>query len=170
MVSRSQLLRGDFQGVKIDIRPPWAIEELRFTDLCTRCGECADNCHTSIISKGRGGFPVIDFKVGECDFCGECVSTCSPGALTFLSDSEKGQPWNINVVIGEKCLTHQNVVCQVCGELCEVQALRFMPRVGHVPEPELNIETCTGCGACISPCPVDAISVVAAGQQTRENL
>ena len=35
--------------------------------------------------------------------------------------------------------------------------LRFTPRQGGVPVPQLEEDRCTGCGNCVSVCPVSAI-------------
>jgi ferredoxin-type protein NapF len=34
-----------------------------------------------------------------------------------------------------------------------------MPRLGGVPVPRLAEDLCTGCGNCVSACPVSAIDV-----------
>lgn len=58
------------------------------------------------------------------------------------------------------CLALQGVVCQTCSDRCDVSAIRFMPRIGTTPHPELLTDRCTGCGDCIPDCPVQAVRLV----------
>ena len=44
---------------------------------------------------------------------------------------------------------------------CDTSAIRFRPRIGGVPLPEVDAAACNGCGACIAPCPVSAVQRVA---------
>lgn len=66
------------------------------------------------------------------------------------------------IAFAEHCLAFQNVVCRTCGETCEVQAIRFSPRLGAAAEPRLQNELCTGCGDCLAVCPTAALSLVSA--------
>ena len=151
--------RGFFRGrprPKAEIRPPWALPEAEFIDHCTRCNDCLKACPTTILIIGDGGYPSVDFSIGECTFCGDCLTSCQPGAL----HQEPGKAaWAYKAAIGEDCLPRQGVECRVCGDFCEVRAIHFAPRMGGSPLPEINPETCTGCGACAAPCPVTAITV-----------
>ncbi len=139
------------------IRPPWARREDEFIDRCTRCNDCLTACPQHILVAGDGGYPTVDFSAGECTFCADCLKACQPQAL-LRADPE--QPaWPYKAVIGEDCLPRQGVECRVCGDFCDVRAIRFPPRLGGNPLPEIDAEKCTGCGACVAPCPVVAVSV-----------
>ena len=156
-ISRMQFLRGDYSGKNSPIRPPWALPEHTFTSLCERCGECIDKCPTHIIHKGRGDFPVIDFKSGECLLCGDCVDTCKPGALKKINGE---QPWSVHASIDTAtCLAYRNVECRSCYDPCEASAVNMTPRIGGVSVPVLNRTVCTGCAACFAVCPVQAINM-----------
>ena len=157
-VSRLQFLQGDFTGKRVVIRPPWALEENQFVEICTGCGECVDHCPSAILRKDRGGFPAVDFSAGQCEFCAECVSHCQTGAL-LLRKNPTDTPWQLKAVIGEQCLTFQSVVCRTCVEQCESFAIEFRMNAGRVPRPELDLSQCNGCGACYGSCPVNAISI-----------
>ena len=37
-------------------------------------------------------------------------------------------------------------------------AIRFRPTLGGVSQPELDRAACTGCSACVAPCPTHAIA------------
>jgi ferredoxin-type protein NapF len=136
-------------------RLPWAKPDADFTDACTQCGECLKACETQIITKGVGGFPTVDFEKGECTFCQKCADICPENA--FLATNEA--PWQITAKINETCLAYQNVECRTCAEECEPRAIQFSHNVGRVAQPKLDSELCTGCGACLSVCPVSAISM-----------
>ena len=156
-VSRMQFLRGDFTGKETPLRPPWAINESLFLEICTQCGECISHCPTHIIKPARANFPVIDFNSGECLFCEQCVDACEPHALL---KARKSSPWSIKVSIKEDvCIAHQGVECRSCYDPCGVRAITMPPRLGGISIPVVNTTNCTGCGACFSVCPVNAISI-----------
>lgn len=158
-VSRAQFLRGDISGRKRPFRPPWALDEYEFTETCTRCGDCIKACAEGILVEGRGRFPVVEFVRGECTFCEACVADCKPQALRFESEDELGEPWQLDIRLGHTCVIQKGVVCQVCGEQCMENVFRFRPQLGGMVQIELETEKCTGCGACIAPCPVNALSL-----------
>ncbi|HNN09095.1 MAG: ferredoxin-type protein NapF [Rhodocyclaceae bacterium] len=154
--SRRNFLRGRVAAHKAQQRPPWAVAEATFTDLCSRCGDCARACPTRIIRQGDGGYPTIDFAAGECTFCGECVAACQTGAL---KRSAELAPWHLRATIGDTCIARKGVECRICGEQCGEAAIRFIPQMGGIALPQFDPDRCTGCGACVGPCPVQAIGV-----------
>lgn len=154
--SRRNFLRGKFSTRKGSLRPPWALAEDDFLAACTRCGECVRACPTHIVVDRDAGYPAIDFGEGECTFCADCVTSCAPGALK----RDPGQaPWTIVAAINDDCLARQRVECRVCGELCAAGAIRFPPQAGGIALPLLDPARCTGCGACVAPCPTRAIAL-----------
>ena len=161
-VNRMQFLRGDFSGRRAPVRPPWALPDQRFTEACTRCKACVSACPNGILIQGRGGFPEVDFSRGECEFCGACALVCTPGALVPPANTA---PWAIKVSIDASCLTRHGVVCRTCGEQCETGAIRFHIGARGVATPTLDAAQCTGCGACIAPCPSAAIRVCRAADE-----
>ncbi len=156
-ISRRQFLRGDFSGRKaVPLRPPWALAEAAFLKACTRCGECVSACPQLILAPGKDGLPRVDFGRGECTFCGKCVEACQPHAL---EKREGMPPWRLKARIQSNCLAKSNVVCRACGDACAVQAIRFHPVVMAAAQPEVDGSLCSGCGACVKPCPAQAIEV-----------
>lgn len=157
-INRGQFLRGDWRGAKgASLRPPWALEETIFAEQCDRCNDCIKKCPENILISGRGGYPVVDFSIGECTFCEECVDACKPGAL--LKHQDEAAPWGLTVIIAENCLAKNAVICRSCGEVCDERAIHFSLRPGGVSIPEFDQAACSGCGACVRPCPVQAVSV-----------
>lgn len=155
-ISRKQFLRGDIRGTRAPLRPPWAVGEGEFVELCTRCDDCIRSCPEHILIRGPGGFPAVDFSRGECTFCHACADVCRPGVLYYKTELP---PWQMTLQISDACLARQGVVCQVCAEHCEAGAIRMRPQPGWVPVPEVNAGSCTGCGACYRPCPTHAIRI-----------
>jgi ferredoxin-type protein NapF len=159
-INRAQFLRGDFSGRSAPIRPPWSLAEDAFVEDCTRCGDCIRACPQQILDKGRGGFPQVDFSRGECLFCGECVQVCTPGALAGWSpQADSDTAWSVRARIADRCLARQGVECRSCGDACETAAIRFRLVAGGVSQPLMDVTACTGCGACYSVCPVQAIEL-----------
>lgn len=155
-VSRAQFLRGDFGGNRQAFRPPWAVAEAGFVELCNRCGDCLGACPEKILEKGRGGFPQVNFLLGECTFCGECNKVCKSKALRQDADAA---PWALKAQIAPACLALNQVVCRSCGETCPTGAIRFRVASGAVARPEVDPAACSGCGACVGPCPVAAVTL-----------
>jgi ferredoxin-type protein NapF len=154
--SRRNFLRGRFSRRPAALRPPWALAEAAFLQVCTRCTDCQPVCPTGIISNSDSGYPVLDFRRGECSFCAACVDACSTGAL---QGAPTQPPWSLRASIGERCLATQQIECRICGDQCLAGAIRFVPRVGGVSLPVVDTSRCTGCAACFAPCPTEAIRI-----------
>ena len=149
------MLRGRLREEPPAIRPPWAGPEEDFLATCDRCGACVGACPEGIIITGRGGVPEVDFQQGECSFCSACVQACAVGVL-----ADRGQaPWATVAEIAFSCLSVQGVICRLCEERCEPAAIRFRPALGGYALPEVDAESCTGCGACVRICPVTAVRI-----------
>lgn len=137
-------------------RPPWAIAEHAFVQICDRCGDCVDACPEQVLVYGRGDYPEIDFSRGGCTFCGKCVDACERGGL----QAGAPHPWRSRAFIAATCRANRGTPCTRCGDTCPAGAIGFRPQVGHAAAvPILEEMLCTGCGACVSACPAAAISV-----------
>lgn len=138
------------------VRPPHAASDAEFLAACDRCGDCVAACASGIIVMS-GGYPEVTFSHAGCDLCGDCARACPTAALDAARPA--GAAWSHGIAIGDGCLSAQGVLCRVCGEHCEVGAIRFRPAVGGRSRPELDAAACTGCGACVAPCPAGAVAV-----------
>lgn len=156
MISRRQLLHGDFGDHRPTQRPPWAMAEAQFLSQCDGCGDCRKACGQHIIVLTDGGYPQIDFLNGECTFCGDCARACTKGALVY---SPRVLPWQVKAVVQSECLATHGVVCRSCGEQCATGAIRFRFFKGGVAQPRVEAALCTGCGACFAVCPAHAIAL-----------
>jgi ferredoxin-type protein NapF len=142
--------------VRLPVRPPWAVSwskgEDAFAEACTRCDACVAACPEGIVKPGEGGFPEIDLRISECTFCGACAESCKSSAFDLAST-----PWSLTVRATDACLSAQATFCRSCGEACAERAITFPPARGGVAVPRIDASTCTGCGACVSACPVGAV-------------
>lgn len=134
-------------------RPPWAKPEPEFASACTRCDACVRGCPEQVLVRDADGLPRFDALAGECTFCGECAAACDSGAFTTVRD----RPWTLSARVADSCLSAHGVVCASCSDLCPVAAIRVPPAARGAAQ--VDADACTGCGACVGACPVDAIAL-----------
>jgi ferredoxin len=83
--------------------------------------------------------------------------------------------YDLNLVqFGENNRIGVNFICNCCGCCCE--AMIAARRFGNLKPvhttrfiPEIERQKCTGCGQCVSVCPVEAMSLVTANDPHRKN-
>lgn len=63
--------------------------------------------------------------------------------------------------ISDACVSLLGVACRVCGDVCDTGAIRFQIIAKAISRPVIDAARCTGCGACLHPCPVQAVTVTA---------
>lgn len=147
--------RGLFLGRQAERRrilPPGVT--LESLTSCTGCGRCVEQCPTHIISL-TDERPSLDFSGGECTFCGDCARACPEPVFVLEGATRLAHV----VAIADGCLAKNNVACQSCRDACPEQAIRFRPRTGGPFLPEVDVDSCSGCGACVGVCPVGAIDI-----------
>ncbi len=156
MTSRRAFLSAKaFREDRSIVRPPGSSAS-DFLEHCTKCGDCIDACQETVIVTGHDGFPVFQPSENPCSFCGDCAAACPTDALQIerLTD----WPWRA-AIKSASCLSMNGVSCRVCQDNCEQGAIRFRLQLGGRAEPLLDANACNGCGACVAPCPVDAIAL-----------
>lgn len=125
---------------------------------CTGCGDCVRACPQDIllVSDGR---VAVDFSLGECTFCNACAEACVEPVFAAIHAEQPAARAVMSHVaaISDACLARQGVTCMSCRDACPEEAIRFAPRAGGPFLPVLDASLCSGCGACIAPCPTDAI-------------
>ena len=136
---------------------PWNRNETQFYEQCTRCNACLNACETQIIKTNAFGYPSIQFTQGEgeCTFCYACANACH--LPLFLKKEE--EPWQRTIKIKQTCLSFNHIECRICHDICDKETITFKPQLGGGTI-LLKEENCTGCGACISICPVNAIELI----------
>ncbi len=167
-VTRRQLFRS-LAGRGGLRRPPGAVAEARFMELCDGCGRCIEACaeETGVLKADRGGGPVLDLEASHCIFCAECIRACTRGALdrAMIDAVEEGLfrfPWRMEIS-PDACMEFSGTTCRMCESACEERAIRFRPLPGHVTRAWIEAEECNGCGECIGRCPKEAIAIVEGG-------
>lgn len=149
---RRTLLRGRMIYADV-LRPPGALEAGAFEDTCTHCGDCAASCPQAIITADPDGFPSVDVSARGCDFCNVCADVCAEDAIL------PAQSWDVRAVVGDSCLSVQGIMCRTCEDHCDAAAIRFRPMTGGRAQPLIDLNDCIGCGACVAPCPADALTL-----------
>lgn len=150
-----------FRGGPEQIRPPWSRPEDEFTTACTLCNACIEACPTELMTKGHAGYPIVDFSRASCTLCGACADACKAGCFV----ARDRQPWSLKAAIGGVCVEPKGVVCRICEESCPTSAISFKPKLGGGAVPYVDHSKCTGCGACVYPCPVKAITMATQSEE-----
>ncbi|WP_206483825.1 ferredoxin-type protein NapF [Thalassotalea sp. G2M2-11] len=165
--SRRRLFRGKFTQPAPSLRLPWIKSEEHFLNHCTQCGDCLTACETNIIVKDDAGFPKVDFTIDECTFCNACHTSCQQPL--FINKEEistnNTPPWPAQLTISNQCLAQNNVFCQSCQDVCDPRAITFNFQGSSIPTPNVNLADCNQCGACVSTCPQQAISLTPQKQE-----
>jgi formate hydrogenlyase subunit 6/NADH:ubiquinone oxidoreductase subunit I len=100
--------------------------------------------------------PVLRFRTDYCrEDCVRCTEVCPTGALAPLPLAGKA-----NVRLGlprvdmEVCLLGDDRECSACRSRCPYDAIRYVfSESDYTLRPRIDVEKCTGCGACEAACP-----------------
>ncbi|MDS9468253.1 ferredoxin-type protein NapF [Paracoccus sp. MBLB3053] len=150
-ISRRQLLKGRAQPKPFEPRPP-GVDPISVAS-CTGCGECLEVCPERILAL-RDLRVVLLPEMGECIFCGKCAEVCPEPVF-----SESRLMAHLVDISGD-CLARAGITCMTCRDACPEAAISMRPRIGGPFLPVLDPELCNGCGACVAPCPSQAITAI----------
>lgn len=168
----SAFLDGEAEGFPqplVIVRPPGAIDEVRFAERCTGCLDCVRACHQGVILFDRDDpakLPFLDLVHHKpCYLCNTlpCITACETGALQMpvLSSANPSAAGGIAFapsqvrlahveVVVEHCLAHRGELCTVCLSTCP-----FPGRAIYFDEDEHPVIVrahCTGCAMCLHAC------------------
>jgi len=124
-------------------RPPQAVAEPLFMQLCDGCGKCTDVCPVGILCIQQDK-AALSIEHAECDFCGACTQACESGALDISVLSDTG----LRPVILPQCLGRLDDLCRMCEIGCPRTAIFF----NQQNQPSVDEEKCDGCGKCKLVC------------------
>lgn len=139
------------------IRPPGSVDEANFLARCIRCDRCRSVCHLDVIA--IAGFsdglinirtPYLNYHLGYCDFCGDCVRVCPTHAIEPFDSSE------VKVGVAEltdRCIALRTGACRLCFDECEYEAITLDSR----NRPVIHSDKCNGCGLCVKICPANVL-------------
>lgn len=151
------------------IRPPGALAEKEFVNVCVRCGNCMKVCPTNglqpiMMDLGFEGLwtPQLVPEIGYCEYnCNLCGNVCPTGAITKI-DVNKKKATKIGLAVIDKSICipwSQNKNCIVCEEHCPVsdkaiKAIEDSSSGIKLLKPCVDKDLCIGCGICQNKCPV----------------
>jgi ferredoxin-type protein NapG len=149
--------------LNIALRPPGALEECRFRDVCSRCGECVRVCPAQCIKIDSSGVraqgaPYIDADEMPCVVCDglQCMHVCPTGALvpTILAEIDMGTAqWHPDTCVR----TARGEDCTLCVDKCPVGSVAIELVDNQIVVKE---QGCIGCGVCQYECPTSPKSIV----------
>jgi len=146
-------------------RPPGAMNERDFVNVCLRCQRCVGVCPTKSIRplslmKGLWAAWTPAIKVnsgGYCIRCLNCVKTCASGALQKINRNQI--KIGIAVIDETKCLDWTVGGCSKCINTCPLVKEGKIAIKMIEGKPVVQEDTCVGCAVCTIQCPVDAITI-----------
>ena len=152
------------------IRPPGALPEDQFTDLCIRCGSCVSICLTrtltpTFLESGLEGVltPKLTPHIAECDeYCNKCGISCPTQAIKNLPlEIKRNFKIGTAEIDKEKCISwKENKLCLICKEVCSYLAIEIEKNKDNTPCPKIIPRKCRGCGLCEKHCPATPTKAV----------
>lgn len=166
------------------IRPPGALPETAFLNVCLRCGLCMKACPTNglqpcVLEAGLNGVwtPRLIPRIGGCEKnCNLCGQVCPTSAIRRLSLEEKTYvKMGTAVIDRSRCIAwEQDKICLICDEACPFNAINSLnERIqdSTLLRPFVDERLCTGCGLCEARCPIEgpaAIEVFSIGEERKK--
>ncbi|MBO7172117.1 MAG: 4Fe-4S dicluster domain-containing protein [Bacteroidaceae bacterium] len=171
------------------ITPPGSLSVRNLQSHCTACQLCVDACPNDVLrpSTRLSTFmqPEVSYERGYCrPECNRCSEVCPTGAIKPITIEERTATQVGHAVwVKELCIpAKEGKPCGNCSRRCPAGAIQLVPAndkyrknehgrwIGPdgkqidgrlVPMiPVVNVEKCTGCGACENLCPVGPQSAI----------
>lgn len=143
------------------LRPPGALDEIRFRSVCNRCGRCIKVCPNNALQRmslveGIDVYatPFIIPREANCSLCMSCQEVCPTGAIAQIPVEQVKM--GVATIDRTKCLAwSQGKLCYICGEQC----LRVAIDIDESNRPTIQPDLCVGCGTCEKNCPVEGSAI-----------
>lgn len=155
-----------FSDTRRVVRPPMVFDEVAFSALCVRCGQCIRSCPTGtlqplLLEAGFGGLwtPAVTPRINGCkDNCNACSAACPSHAVPEFgpkrTDKWIGKMGAATFDAG-RCITYADDVkkpCLKCAEVCPNKAI-VIDFETQFPRPTgIVYDRCVGCGQCETAC------------------
>ncbi len=180
---KNYLNKNPFKGYfrRNRLRPPGAVAEEKFMELCIRCARCIEVCpyesvkRADLFDRLQIGTPYVYADDRACYLCMLCPSVCPTGALDpKLNEPEKVR-MGLAYIEQDKCLNYLYVkdenaggtqgfatICSTCYNVCPYTDEAIIMEQYLLP---VITEKCTGCGICVEKCPTEpkSVSIIPAG-------
>jgi len=169
------------------LRPPGAVDEETFMELCIRCARCIEVCpydsihRADLYEKLQIGTPYIFAEHKACYLCMRCMAVCPTGALNPKLKEPKDVRMGVALINQKTCLNYlyykdeeQGVsqsgtaqLCSTCYNACPFKDSAIKLEKFILP---VITEKCTGCGICLEKCPTapKSITIYPAGMPVPE--
>jgi ferredoxin-type protein NapG len=137
------------------LRPPGALPESDFLNVCEKCNACVAACPADAIRpievEGRlKGTPGIVASEQPCVVCVDldCMTACPTDALVVTARNEIDL--GVAVVDADQCVRSHGESCRHCVDFCP-----FGDRAIEIDEHGAIsvLDGCIGCGVCEQACP-----------------
>lgn len=170
------------------LRPPGALSEKKFMELCIRCARCIEVCpyesikRADLLDRLQVGTPYLYAAEKACYLCMKCPPVCPTGALDPLLVLPEMIDMGIAVINQKTCLNYLYVneeetgkitgyaqICSTCYNVCPFTDEAIVMKDFLLP---VITDKCVGCGICVEKCPVapeKAINVVPTGMDDITN-
>lgn len=144
------------------LRPPGAVDQFTFSQVCSRCGLCEKACPADAIGleiNRAGGLPFIVAREQPCVICSDlsCMKVCPTGALKLVE-----HPSQIRMGVAAvdhfaclRCTWREDQPpqdCRLCIEVCPLGEAAIGLDVHDMVTVR---DGCTGCGLCEHRCPTE---------------
>lgn len=152
-----------------------------FTRRCTGCQLCVSVCPNQVLQPSgdvaRLMQPELSFERGYCrPECTKCSEVCPSGAIHRVTAAHKTAiqighaTWKRELCV----ITVDGVSCDNCARHCPPGAIRMAsldPENPKAPKfPIIDVERCTGCGACEYLCPSRPLSAIRVDGRERHRV
>jgi len=138
------------------LRPPGAVSEETFLNLCDKCDDCIKACPEKTLFRAPQGFnekagtPMFDPAGKPCFVCTElyCIKACQTGALKMVSSPAELAMGKAKI-ISANCRAYEGEDCRFCIDFCPLEDKSIVEFDG---KPLIKASQCIGCGLCQYSC------------------